>query len=387
MKFRLTAFAATIACVAFATTAVSRGDGESQGSIQRVVDGVIQPLMAKDAIPGMAVGITVAGKVYIFDYGMAETKSHRPVTRDTLFEIGSISKTFTATLASWAQVDDRLSFSDKTAKYLPALQGTAFGNVSLLNLGTHTPGGMPLQVPDDVTNDDELTQYLRQWRPAHAPGTYRTYSNPSIGMLGAITAKAMGQDFRTLMEQRLFPALDLRNTFLDIPAAKMADYAEGYTTDGTPIRMTPGVLWQEAYGVKSTASDMVRFLQANMGELTLNDALQRAVTQTHTGYFQAGPMTQDLIWEQYPYPVMLKALLEGNSTAMLLDATPVTKLDPPQEPLQSAWIDKTGSTNGFGAYVAFIPRKQLGIVMLANKNFRINDRVTAAYKIVTALSP
>ena len=90
--------------------------------------------MAKYNIPGMAVGITVAGKPYVFNYGVASTETRQPVTRDTLFELGSITKTFTASLASYAQVCGYLSLSDKTSKYLPSLQDSKFGNVTLLNL-------------------------------------------------------------------------------------------------------------------------------------------------------------------------------------------------------------------------------------------------------------
>jgi len=97
-------------------------------------------------------------------------------------------------------------------------------------------------------------------------------------------------------------------------------------------------------------------------------------------------MTQDLIWEQYPYPVALEKLLEGNAPAMILNATPVTELKPPQPPRGDAWINKTGSTNGFGAYVAFIPQKRMGIVMLANKNIPNDARVTAAYQILESLA-
>jgi beta-lactamase class C len=243
-----------------------------------------------------------------------------------------------------------------------------------------------LQVPDNIGNDDDLMQYFKDWRPRYEPGTYRTYSNPGIGTLGLITAKSMGQDFVTLMEQRLFPVLGMKSSYINVPTAKMADYAQGYTKEGAPIRMATGELSSETYGIKTTASDLVRFVEANMNLIRLDKKFQRAITATHTGYFKAGPMTQDLMWEQYQYPVALKTLLEGNSPAMIFDATPVTEINPPEDPREDVWINKTGSTNGFGAYVAFVPEKRLGIVILANKSYPIEERVTAAYEILTAIT-
>ena len=291
-----------------------------------------------------------------------------------------------STLASYAQVCGYLSLSDKTSKYLPSLQDRKFGNVTLLNLGTHTPGGLPLQVPDKIGNNDQLLQYFKDWQPTYEPGTYRTYSNPGIGTLGLITAKSMGQDFIGLVEQRLFPALGMKNSYLNVPEGKMADYAQGYTKEDTPIRMTTGVLSSETYGIRSTAADMIRFVEANMNGIELDEKLQRAISATHTAYFKAGPMTQDLIWEQYRYPVALKMLLEGNSPEIIFNATPVTQLKPPEQPHDDVWLNKTGSTNGFGAYVAFVPEKRLGIVILSNKNYPIADRVTAAYQILMSLA-
>jgi beta-lactamase class C len=289
-------------------------------------------------------------------------------------------------LASYAQISGYLSLSDKTNKYLPALRDSKFGNVSLLNLGTHTPGGLPLQVPDNIGNNDELIQYFKDWRPTYEPGTYRTYANPGIGTLGLITAKSMGQDFASLMEQRVFPALGMKSSYINVLEAKMVDYAQGYTKGDAPIRMATGVLSAEAYGIKATAPDMVRYVEANMNAIGLDKKFQRAITETHTGYFKAGPMTQDLIWEQYQYPVALKTLLEGNSPAIIFNATPVTEINPPEHPHEDVWINKTGSTNGFGAYVAFVPGKRVGIVILANKNYPIDERVTAAYQILRALT-
>jgi beta-lactamase class C len=387
MKTCVTTPSPAILVLIIATATFVRAADDPQSKIKRAADAPIHAVMAKFRIPGMAVGITLAGKPYVFTYGLASTETRKPVTRDTLFEVGSITKTFTATLASYAQVSGNLSLSDKTSKYLPVLQGSKFGDVSLLHLGTHTPGGLPLQVPDDIKNNDELMQYFKNWQPAYEPGTHRTYANPGIGTLGLITAKSMGQDFASLMEQRLFPGLGLKSSYINVPESKMADYAQGYTKDGAPIRMAPGVLSSEAYGLRTTAADLVRFLEANITSAGLEDKLKRAVADTHIGYFKAGPMTQDLIWEQYPYPVSLKTLLEGNSAEMIYNATPVTKITPPEKPHDDVLINKTGTTNGFGAYVLFVPAQRLGIAILANKNWPIDDRVTAAYKILTALAP
>jgi beta-lactamase class C len=356
------------------------------GRIGAVVDSTIEPLMREFRIPGMAVGVVVGRESYLFNYGSASRETGKAVTRETLFELGSISKTFTATLTSYAQVLGRLSLSDTTAKYLPSLRGSEFGRVTLLNLGTHTPGGLPLQVPDEIHDDDQLLGYLKNWRPSCAPGTCRTYSNPGIGTLGLITAKSMHAGFTALIEQQLLPALGMHDTYINVPEARRADYAEGYTKDGAPVRMKPAELSSEAYGLKSTAADLVRFIQANMQLIALDGPLQRAITETHTGYFRAGALTQDLVWEQYAYPVALQTLLAGNSYAMINNPTPATQIAPPEKPQENAWINKTGTTNGFGGYIAFIPVLQLGIVMLANTNYPIDARVTAAHAILTSVA-
>ena len=231
-------------------------------------------------------------------------------------------------------------------------------------------------------------QYLKNWRPVYPPGTYRTYANPSIGMLGFITAKTLGGDFADLLEQQVFSPLGMNNTYISVPKSKMGDYALGYTDDGDPTRAGSGVLSAETYGVKTTAADMLHFIEANMNldSSSGEEKLEHAIVEAHTAYFTAGVMTQDLIWEQYAYPSDLKTLLQGDSPAMIFKSVPVTPVTPPTEPRADALLNKTGSTNGFGAYVAFIPAKRLGIVILANKSYPIDERVTIAYQILTQLA-
>jgi beta-lactamase class C len=352
--------------------------------LKAIADAAIKPMMEKNDIPGMAVAISVDSENHVFNYGVASKDMGKPISSTTLFELGSISKTFTVTLSAFAETTGHLSLSQTVSEYLPSMKGKPFGDIMLLNLGTHTAGGFPLQVPDDVRTEKQLLGYLEAWKPSYRSGTQRTYANPSIGMLGYVTAKAMGQGFEGLMHDTLFPALGLKNTFITIPSSKTADYAQGYRRNGKPARMTPALLSSEAYGVKSTATDMIRFIDANMGLAKLDGKLQQALTKTHTGYFSVGTMTQDLIWEQYPFPATLQTLVDGNSGAML-KTIPASEIVPPMKPRHDVWINKTGSTNGFGAYVAFIPGEKLGIVILANKNYPNEDRVSAAYQILTAL--
>jgi beta-lactamase class C len=358
---------------------------EAKTDLNARVQQAAEQVMQQNNIAGMAIAITQNGQQHFYNYGVASKETRQPVANDTLFEVGSISKTFTATLASYAQAMGKLSLNDHPGQYLPQFKGSAFDKVTLMHLATHTAGGFPLQVPNEVQNNDQLMAYLKAWQPQYPAGSKRTYANPSIGMLGMITAKAMDMPFEQAMEQQLLPRLGLDNSYLNVPSEKMALYAQGYNKQDAPVRLNGGVLGNEAYGMKSSSRDLVRFVEANMAPGKTETALAKALTETHVGYFTSGVMTQDLIWEQYPYPVKLETLLDGNSNKMAYETQPATPISPPLKPQKNVWINKTGSTNGFGGYIAFIPEKRLGIVILANKNYPNEARVKLAYEILGAL--
>jgi beta-lactamase class C len=379
---RLAIFAASLAAYALSQATPA---GAQQNDVRTIVTQAVRPIMKRYGIPGMAVGITIRGRHDVFEYGVASKATGKPIDDGTLFEIGSITKTFTASLVSYAQLTRKLSLSDECSADFPSLRGTSFDHVRLINLGTHTAGGLPLQFPDDVKTDDDAMRYYQRWKPSHPAGSYRLYSNPSIMLLGLIAAKTMHSNFTNLMQREVFAPLGLRKTFLVIPTNLSSSYAQGYTDADKPRRMSLGPLEAEAYGIRTTAPDMLRFVDANMNLIHLNETFGQAIMKTHTGYYRIGTMTQDLIWEQYDYPVPLAALLQGNSAAVIFEEQKVRAIDPPSRPSKNVWINKTGSTSGFGAYVAFVPQKMMGIVLLANKSYPIEARVTAAYRILTRL--
>ncbi|USX13339.1 beta-lactamase [Oxalobacteraceae bacterium OTU3CAMAD1] len=374
--------AALYACLPVPTHAAA-----DTARLRAVVDQAIRPVVAEYDLPGVAVAVTIDGQASFFNYGLASREQHAPVTENTLFELGSISKTFAATLASYAVATGKLSLDDHPGQYIHELKGSAIDKASVLHLGTYTAGGLPLQFPDDVP-DDGMLAYFKQWKADAAPGTQRRYSNPSLGLFAHVAALSMETGYAEAMEGRILPGLGLKHTYVRVPAGAMGDYASGYNQANKPGRMSPGPLAAETYGIRSSAADMIRYLQLNIDPSGLKTPLRRAVEGTHVGYFKIDGMVQGLGWEQYPYPVSLKDLQAGNSQTMIWEANPARALVTPQTPAPTpaTLFNKTGSTSNFGAYTAFVPAKKIGIVILANKNYPIPARVKAAHEILEQLA-
>lgn len=358
----------------------------TQSELRTSVDAAIMPTIAQLQIPGMAIAIAHRGERHFFNYGVASRDSGQAVDEHTLFELGSVSKLFTATLGAYAQAEGKLKLDDQASQYLPRLRGSAFDRISLLDLATYTPGGLPLQFPDAVQNERQMLDYYRAWQPAYPAGSQRLYSNPSIGLFGHLAAASLGEPFDQALKRQLFPQLGMRESHVRVPEAQMARYAWGYREEKA-IRVQPGPLDAEAYGVKSSAADMLRFVEANLDPSQLPASLRQAIASTHQGYYRVGDMTQGLGWERYAYPINLQRLQDGNSTQMALQPHTVERFATPQPAEGDLLLNKTGSTNGFGAYVVLLPARDTGLVILANRNYPNAERVRIALQILSTLEP
>ena len=370
-------------------------------TVRQIAARVFQPVIEDFDIPGLAVGVTIGGEHHIYTHGVASRETGAPVSADTIFELGSISKLFTVTLAALAEGRGLLSLEEPVSTYRPELSRSVFDRITPINLATHTTGGLPLQVPDRVGSEAGLMHYLSEWWPASAVGRTRSYSNIGIGLLGLIVAERFGTSYARAAQELLFPALGLDSTYIEVPESAAARYAFGHAKgDDRPIRVEPGMLDAEAYGVKSSARDMLRFLDAHLGDAHLGDAhlgdahlgqaalapeIRAALDKTRTGYFKTAYYVQNLVWEQYPWPTNLKRLIDGNASEMALEIQPVQQVARPLPPKDTVLLNKTGSTYGFGAYVALLPGEALGIVVLANRNYPNAARVAATYRLIERL--
>lgn len=385
MQQRTTVSLLTLGTLLLSPLSSSLSYAAGEAPLTAAVDGIIRPVLKEHRIPGMAVAVLKDGKAHYFNYGVANRESGQRVSEQTLFEIGSVSKTLTATLGAYAVVKGGFQLDDKVSQHAPWLKGSAFDGVTMADLATYSAGGLPLQFPDEVDSNDKMRTYYRNWSPVYPAGTHRQYSNPSIGLFGHLAANSLGQPFEQLMSQTLLPKLGLHHTYLQVPESAMANYAYGYSKEEKPIRVNPGVLAAEAYGIKTGSADLLKFVEENMGYQG-DAAVKSALALTHTGFYSVGEMSQGLGWESYAYPVTEQALLVGNSPAVSLKANPVTRFAAPKAMGEQVLYNKTGSTNGFGSYVAFVPAKGIGIVMLANRNYPIEARVKAAHAILRQLA-
>lgn len=355
----------------------------SEQAFQARAAEVFKPLMAKYDVPGLAVGVTWQGKHYVYTQGMADRAAAIAVDSDTLFELGSLSKTFNVTLAALAQQRSLLSLDDPVAKHIPELGKRPFGALSLMDLATHHSSGLPLQPPDVAKDDASLMAWLKQWQPVDGSGHERAYSNVSIGMLGRISAQAFGQPYAQALHDNVLQPLALQHTYVDVPATQMKHYAYGYAREtNAAIRVNPGMLDAEAYGLKSDIDDMLRFVDINLGAVVVPEQLSTAIQTTHQGVTRTSEFTQAMIWERYPWPVSREELLAGNAPALALESQPASRLSSRDVSEQGVLFSKTGSTNGFGGYVAFIPDEEIGLVLLANRNVPLEPRVDAAFRLL-----
>ncbi|WP_244158057.1 class C beta-lactamase [Phytopseudomonas flavescens] len=355
----------------------------SEQAFQARTAEIFATLTARYDVPGLALGVTWKGKHYLYTQGMADRTTGIAVSPATLFELGSMSKTFNATLAALAQERSLLSLDDRVAAHIPELDKRPFGALSLMDLASHQSSGLPLQPPDAARDDASLMTWLKHWQPVAGSGHERSYSNVGIGMLGRISAQVFGQPYAKALHDHVLQPLALRHTYVEVPAAQMSRYAYGYARDNNAaIRVNPGMLDAEAYGLKSDIGDMLRFVDINLGAVAVPEALSAAIATTHQGVTRTAEFTQAMIWERYPWPLSREAMLAGNAPALALETQPASRLSARDTSEQGVLFSKTGSTNGFGGYIAFIPDEQIGLVLLANRNVPLDARVDAAFTLL-----
>lgn len=329
-----------------------------------MVKETINKFIKENHIPGVAVEMYVNGKAYSYYFGYANEKKKIPISKNTIFEVGSLSKLMTSLLLAQEIDMAKMSLNDSLRKYDSHLS-EAFDKVTLMNLATHT-SGLPFKPSEDVKNQEELTKYLANWQ-GNIPGDQYMYSNFGIGMIGSALEKETHLDYSKLYQTHILSPLKMQNIVFAVPARYKKFYAQGYDSDGNAVEPTKTLFFHSAGALRISAQDMQHFLSAAIGLPGTPERILYPMRMTQTAYVRLPERLQGLGWQIYPINL-------NNIEAMLDEPTEMNRGPiKVQEVFQqakfdgNALIDKTGGTDGFRSYIALIPNKKSGIVILTNK--------------------
>jgi CubicO group peptidase (beta-lactamase class C family) len=235
---------------------------------ERVVDLYIQSEMKKRRIPGLALVVIKDGEITKMQgYGVANLEHDAPVTADTVFELASVTKQFTATAIMLLVEEGRIKLDDPIIKYLPR-SPQKWNGITARHLLTHTAGLASLDdgfasLPEKMDyTTAELFKSATEDPMSFAPGANYQYSDVGYFLLGMIIEKAGGQRYGDFLAERFFKPLGMTSTSVDDQWAVVKNRAAGYTIRNgqiANIRRVQQVELLSHAGVLSTVRDLAKW--------------------------------------------------------------------------------------------------------------------------------
>jgi CubicO group peptidase (beta-lactamase class C family) len=262
------------------------------------LDALLADLAKKDIFSGAVEVARAASPVYRRAFGLASREWNVPNRPDTLFNVGSIDKSFTQAAIQLLVKDGKISLDDAVSKVLPDYKGAGAGRITLRQLLNHTSG------MGDIFNENwtktprarlrSLDDYrvLFEGEPLRfEPGAGREYSNAGYVLLGLVVEKASGKRYDAFTKERIFDPVGMKSTGFSESDAIVPNRATGYTRRGpggpldalhSNVHQLPGKP-SSAGGGESTVDDLVLW-----GEALRRDALGLGRPQPEGGIGIAG---------------------------------------------------------------------------------------------------
>ncbi len=359
---------------AVAALSVSIPSARADDAIQRVIRHEIFSLLPRGEAGGITVATIVDGHTSFFGHGLADIGIGKPVNQDSLFNIASLRKPFETTVLADAVLHGRMGLDDPVTKYLPELAaGRDIARVTVRQLATHTSGLLlPQDHPPWPTEHYSLRAFidtLNDWHadPPYEPGRRHMYTHAGYILLQLVLERALQRPISSLITEHVLEPLGMGSTLLplrqnsrqaDLPPEPLARTVQGYGEDGA-AEGAPGDQqtyydWPGTGQMFSSARDLARFVDANIGGGQVPDGLARAMAMTRAPAFTIGPHNaQALAWE-----------VETTAGAAI--------------------IEKNGGLNNASAYMALMPSAKTGIVILSNRGGK--DVATAGRRALRMLS-
>jgi serine-type D-Ala-D-Ala carboxypeptidase/endopeptidase len=303
--------------------------------------------------PGIVVGMVNSSGTTFSSYGVGDLDTGDLLNEDSVFEIGSITKTFTCTMLSQLILEGSMVLTNPVKEYLPANVRVPSRNgkeITLRHLVTHRSGlpRMPTNWnPADMLNPygdytvQQMDQFLSSYQLPRDPDASFEYSNFGMGLVGYVLTLRTGSDYEALVSERVTRPLGMGDTGISLTSRMVSHLARGYSGvvqvpnwDFTPVFVGAGA-------IRSTARDLLQYIAANMGLM-------------QTSLYPAMTNAQAVLADAFP----------GISIGMAWFTTPI-------QGDQIVWHD--GGTGGYRSYAGFLRNKKLGVVVLANSDYEVDD--------------
>lgn len=319
------------------------------------------PTVAKDQVrkrveagfaPGIILGVVNPEGRAFYTYGKADLESGQCMTPETIVEIGSVTKAFTSLLMVEAALDGRFKLESPIADYLPeGTKGTGrYGRqITFEDLAVHRSGLPRLPwnlLPTDPADPyagyscEQILEFMRTHQLVNPVRIRYDYSNFGLGLLGYLIERTTEKSFAQLIEQHITQPLSMQDTMVEVPEGKQSRFARGYVLKKPAPHWDFGCLVGTG-GLRSTASDLLSFLEALLGlrSSELDEAISIALDRRYT--FESPPVEMCLGWQ----------IREEAGTEIY-------------------W--HSGATGGFRSFAAFDRANQVGIVVLSNSAYDLD---------------
>ena len=324
------------ACVALVASTVNAGAESSPETIGHIIDEAVAHV---PACRGLAIGATQGNVRTQRFYG--DTGNHGRPGADTEFEIGSITKTFTATLLAFEDQKGTMRLDDPLERYAPrGFRVPQFNGqqIRLVHLAEHT-SGLPRTVrnPSPPTMPERLWRFTSNYQLTRAPGEKFLYSNLGFALLMRAIVRRTGLSDQQLYARVITEPLGLHNTAIELTPAQRARFAKGFRPNGAPApEYGQGFPAMNGSGaIHSTLNDMMRYLDFELGRVDI--PLRSLLPILHQPRHAAGKNgSVGLAWQMRKGP-------------------------------NGRFIFKDGAMPGYASFMGFSPSRGTGVVVLSNQ--------------------
>ncbi len=323
---------------------------ETPQNIQEEIDNIIMPYIISGNRVGVAVGVYDNGETNFFSYGTKNLEDGGEIDENTMFEIGSITKTFTTIMLAKLSLEGVVSMDDAIQQFFPSnVSIPSYGEeqIRLINLANHSSSlpRMPDNIDDNAGNEisytyleNDLFDFLNNYSLTTPIGGKGEYSNIGMGILGYILKNENNTTYNELLRDGIFVPLNMNSTVLDYENISTDNIAQGYDGNTEQEESLFSEVFEGAGAIKSNIPDMLKYLEATLSEDS--DSLFLAMQQAHIKTIET----------------------EGNDSEIGLGWF-IETIDDGQE-----IVFHDGGTAGFNSFIAFNKDTKKGVIILLNTN-------------------